>query len=246
MRFFLLAAVLLASATLRAETPPLLSQAIQKLMADDDHWAYTRTTQKFDKEGKPKGGQTIERYDPSQPFAQQWTLLQYQGHSPTEANSTAWRAKKEKETKFREGKTLADYLDLDHATVVQETDTSATFLVPLVKEAIKRLPADKVEIFIAVDKGRGAMTGYWAQPRQPFRVAGVLKLVSGRIDGRLEVIQEKYAPVLTYWRADGSLRALGLIKFGLGEERRFSDFKRVKPYNERFDVKIGDLKALSL
>jgi hypothetical protein len=75
-------------------------------------------------------------------------------------------------------------------------------------------------------------------------VAGVLKVESGRVDGRLDVINQNYAPALTWVKGDGQGRLLGLFRIGMGAEQTYSDFRRVKPYNDRFAVKIGDIKAL--
>ena len=242
----LLAAIFLLTALLaRAETPALLSEAMQKLIANEHHWAFTQKTQRFDKAGKPEGGLFVEHYDPSQPYERQWQLVKYDGRQPTSWETSSWRRKKLKEVARREEKSLGDVLDLGHATLANETDKAATFLVPVEKNASRRFPADKIEVFMTVDKSRRALTAFSVQPREPFRVAGVMKLESGRVDGRLDVVKENYAPALTWIKGAGRLRVLGLFHVGMGAELSYSDFERVRPYNDRFSVQIGDVKALN-
>ena len=106
---------LLLAAGLRAEVPPLLEAALRKLQADENRWAFTQTTQEFDRKGQPEGGLTVERFDPSQPYDQQWTLVRYQGREPTEREERSWRKRKDKETKRREEKSLGEVMDLENA-----------------------------------------------------------------------------------------------------------------------------------
>jgi hypothetical protein len=239
------AAVFGAAAGARAVAPVPLEEAIQKLIHDQDHWAYTQQTQLFDKAGKPNGGPTVERYDPSLPFDQQWQLLQFSGHVPTGDELAGWRRTKEKEMKHHGEKTLGDLLDLDHAALFAHAPDRDTFLVPLFKNATTRFPADKVEVFMDVDPARHTLTSFSVRPKQPFRIAGIFRVDSGQFDGRLEVIQPKYAPALVWAKGNGSGHVLGLFKVGMGAELNFSGFKRVLPFNDRFEVKIGDVKALN-
>lgn len=229
----------------RADAPPLLHDAIQKLIADDDHWAFTQSTQRFDRLGKPTGGLTIEKFDPSQPTDLEWQLLQFRGHPPTSAELESWQFQKERSLKHHGEKNLGDVLDLDHAAIASETPAAVTFVVPIMKDASKRFPADKLEVFMQVDRTRHALTSFSLRPKAPFRIAGVVKLESAEVDGRLEVVQANYTPALVWARGSGTGRILGLIPIGMGEEVNFSSFHRVHPYNDRFEVKIGDIKALN-
>jgi hypothetical protein len=135
-------------------------------------------------------------------------------------------------------------LDLDHAAPAGETAAAETFLVPILKGASKRFPADKLEVFMRVDKASRALISFSLRPKEPFRIAGIVKVLSGEVDGRLEVVQANYAPALVWARGSGAARVLGLIRIGMGAEVTYTAFRRVRPYNERFEVKIGDIKAL--
>jgi hypothetical protein len=241
----LAAGALLSAQLAHAAVPEPLNEAIQKLIHDEDHWAFTQKTQKFDKIGKPNGGPTIERYDPSMPFDQQWELLQWDGHPPSAGELASWRRHKAREAKHHGEKGLGELLDLEHATLLSTAADRDTFLVPLFKNATKRFPADKVEVLMNVDLAQHALTSFSLRPTGPFRIAGLFRVDSGEAEGRLEVIQPKYAPALVWVKGAGSGKLLGIFRMGMGFEVHYSEIHRVRPFNDRFDVQIGDVKALN-
>jgi hypothetical protein len=147
--------------------------------------------------------------------------------------------------KRRQEKSFGDYLDLPHARPTSESAKSVTYLVPLVKAASKRWPLDKIQVFMEVDKSLHALIAFRIQPREPFRVVGIFKLDSGYVEGRLEAVQPAFAPALVWWKGSGSGHVLGIFRVGMGSEANYTAFRRVKPYADRFDVKIGDVKALN-
>jgi hypothetical protein len=242
---FLAAFALWAGPAARAEVPTPLSDAIQKLIRDEDHWAYTQQTQRFKKSGEPDGGPTIERYDPSLPIDEQWQLVQFSGHKPTEGELGKWRRQKERAQKHKGEKTFGDYLDLEHATLFSSAADRLTFLVPLTKNSIGRFPADKLEVFMNVDPAQHALTSFSLRPKGVFHMAGVIRVDGGEFEGRMQTIQPKYAPVFVWGKGSGYGKILGIFKVGMGGEVNLSDYKRVMPFNDRFDVKIGDIKALN-
>jgi len=248
---FIFGGVILAALALwgapaaRAEVPAPLADAIQKLIKDHDHWAFTQQTQRFDKSGKPEGGPLIERYDPSLPIDEEWQLVQFEGHKPNAAEMEKWHRQKQREQKRAAEKTLGDYLDLDHAALFSTAEDRLTFLVPLTKNSMGRFPADKLQVFMNVDPAKHALMSFSVRPRGVFHVAGIVRVDGGEFEGRLQTIEPKYNPVFVWGKGAGYGKILGLFKVGMGAEYNLSDFKRVMPFNDRFDVKIGDLKALS-
>jgi hypothetical protein len=87
--------------------------------------------------------------------------------------------------------------------------------------------------------------GFSMRPKEPFRVAGLLKVESGEVDARFDVVQSNQLPALVWVRGTGTGRVLGFFRMGMGRKLTYGDFKRVTPYADHFAVKIGDVKALN-
>jgi hypothetical protein len=79
--------------------------------------------------------------------------------------------------------------------------------------------------------------------RENIRVAGIVNLKAG--DARLEFapVLPEHGPALTAISAGGTASLL-FITVGARAEAVRTDFKRVTPYDERFQVKLGPLKAI--
>ena len=107
MRFFLSLILATAAAALPAEelrpaTPDevkLFKDAIKNTQQDTEHWAYTETTIKQIGISKKPEGETIVRFDPSKPWAEQYTPLKIEGKVPTEKQLRQYRERGEKRGK---------------------------------------------------------------------------------------------------------------------------------------------------
>ena len=60
----------------------LLEDALARIAADSERWAYTETSLANDTKGKSKGEKVV-RYDPSKPYDEQYTLLKIDSEPPT-------------------------------------------------------------------------------------------------------------------------------------------------------------------
>lgn len=228
---------------LRADPPELLDEAIRKWIADEDHWAYTQRLRVQDR-NKPVE-ERVERYDPSKPDDQQWQLLEIGGRAPTPDDLKSWQRRKQRELKRRSERPLAEYFDFDHATVAEETADLIRYEVPLRKEANRRVPLDKILVMVTVNKSRHELATLTAGLKETFRMAlGTAKVTNFGLDIRFQSVEAKYASQPATIHASGTARVVLFFKVGAEADVSWSDFKRVKPYKERFDVKIGDLKAL--
>jgi len=223
-----------------AGTPPLLAEAIRKSSLDNERWAYTQTTVSKNRDGGVKE-ETIVRYDPSQPFDEQWTPLKLDGKEPTERQIKNLREEHAKRRKSR--RTLGELLDLAQAKVVEETAATVSYEVPLVKTDNMRLPPDKFRVTARVNKEQQAFENVAVRLREAFRLMIILKLNSGEGDMDFTSIDPKYAPPITGLRADGEGSIL-FIPVGGNYSSMRTDFKRVTPYSERFKVKLAPMKFL--
>jgi len=89
---------------------------------------------------------------------------------------------------------------------------------------------------------RETLQGFNLKTLAPIRALGVAKIERIEIEARFRLIDERYAPQPEHILAYGAGKLL-FFRVGGGAEITWSDFKRVKPYNERFEVRIGEMKA---
>jgi hypothetical protein len=236
----------------RAEVPRLLQDALQKLSQDTDRWAFTQTLIEKDEKGKVKQ-ETVLRFDPSQPYAQQYRPLKVDGKEPNDSTIRKYRKQGEKrgeriEREEREGpdpkrKTVGELMDLDNATVAEENAQSVTYAVPLRKEGNNRFPPEKFLVTARVSKEHGAFENVAVKLRAPIREKLVLNIKSGEGSIDFTPVDPKYSPQMTMVRGGGS-GSIFFVPIGRNYELKREDFKRVKPFGDRFDVKIGPLKAI--
>lgn len=226
----------------RAAEPPLLAEALEKVQADENRWAFTQTTQVYDRKGREKGGVTVERFDPSQPYDQQWTLRRFEGREPTAREERAWRKRKAKETKRREEKSLGEIMDLARARETERKDGQVFFEVPLQAGASKRLPAEKFAVLMVVDAASATLRAFQLKTVAAFRTLGVAKVDHIEIKADFETVAPQYTPQPSRMTASGTGRLL-FFRVGGAAVIRWADFKRVRPYDERFEVKIGEMKV---
>ena len=239
----------------RAEVPSLLGEALQKTLRDTDRWAYTQTLVEQDGKGKVLR-RSVVRFDPSKPYAEQYTPLLVDGRDPSAADLKKYRRRGEKrgeriDKAEREGsdstegnrQSLGELMDLEHATLASEDEKTISFEVPLKKEGNKRLPPDKFQVLARIDKTSHTFQRIEATLREPMRAALVVKIKSG--EGLIEFgsVDPKFAPTPVTLRGTG-LYSILFIPGGRTYEATHSDFKRVKPYGDRFDVQIGTMKTI--
>ena len=223
--------------------PAPLAAALQKLMVDEGHWAYTQTTQVYDRKGQPEAEPQVERYDPSQSDDAQWTLLQRKGRAPTDREVRAWQRKKAKEMRRREEKSLGEVLDFARAAVLREEGPAVVYEVPLKPSASRRFPAEKFVAYLTVNRERLQLERFGLRARESFRMVGVARIDQVEIDAQFATVDPQYAPQPQVIHASGAGRVL-FFRVGASAEIKWSDFKRVTPYNDRFVVELGELKVL--
>lgn len=239
-------------APVRAEIPLLLQEAVKNLAMDGARWAYTERAIQKDDKGKTKS-ETLMRFDPSKPYAEQYTPLKIDGKAPTDSQLRKYRRRGEKrgetlERAEREGvspsrKTLGELMDLDRVTVAEENAQTITYEVPLKKEGNDRLPPEKFRVLARVSKELHAFENVSATLRAPLREKLVVKVSEGEGHIEFKTVDPKHPPQMTAVRGSGSGSIL-FVPIGRSYEMTREDFKRVKPYGDRFDVQIGTIKAL--
>ena len=256
MRFLLFTISLtLAVLSGRAEVPALLDEALQKTLRDTDRWAFTQTWVEFDGKGKELN-RAVVRFDPSKPYAEQYTPLSVDGKAPTAGDLAKYRRRGEKrgeriEKAERDGtenttktrQTLGELMDIGRATVLTEDATTITYEVPLKKEGNKRFPPEKFQVLARVNKATRGFERIEAKLREAMRSMLVVKIKSGEGAMEFATVDPKFAPAMIAVRGGGSA-SVAFVPIGRRYDLKHEDFKRVKPYGDRFGVQIGTMKTI--
>jgi hypothetical protein len=223
-----------------AGAPVPLAAAVRKYGADHLRWAYTQRMVIHDRKGRREQEQ-VARFDPSQPYDVQWTLLEKDGRPATEREIRKHR--KDRADRARNRKTLGELLELGRARVVREDATVLVYEVPLRRGDDTRFPPEKFEVIVHVRMPDETLEMIELRLRDSLRVAGVVKVKNGDGFIRFAPVAEGYSPTVTELSVGAEFSVL-LIPMGSRTQATRTDFKRVTPYDERFQVKIGPLKAI--
>ncbi|MBA4135983.1 MAG: hypothetical protein C0518_01550 [Opitutus sp.] len=219
---------------------PPLAAALRKFGRDAGRWAYTQKFAQLDKEGKVKES-WVARFDPSQHYDVQWTLMEEDGQPATERQLKKFRKQRAKLAKDR--KTLGELLLVQQAVVAFESTNELVYEVPLKLEESSRFPPEKFQVFVTIDRRKEILKLVDVKLRENVRVAGVVNVKNA--DARLEfaTVMPEHDPALVAMSGGGTASLL-FITVGARAESLRTDFRRVTPYDERFNVKLGPLKAI--
>jgi len=236
----------------QAQAPAPLDEALAKIARDRGHWAYTQTEIIRNEKGAVLY-EGVVRYDPSKPYAEQFVPLELDQRAPKRSDFERYREQGERIGRRLEkaesaghpppGQSLADLVDIDHALVAAEDGATITYEVPLRADNNRRFPPDKFRVLALVDKAHHTLGHVSVHLRSAYRLVMILKVKSGELDVDFSPVDPRFSPPMTGLRGDGTLSVLFLNLRRIGEIKR-TDFKRVTPYGERFNVQIGPVKAL--
>lgn len=244
----------------------LMMEALEKTARELPRWAYTETRVMRDEKGKVKRSEVV-RYDPSQPYPEQWVPVSVNGKPATARDREKYRKQglriQERDEKaerkesvgggqseitldrgaMRRPVTLGEVLLTHGAKVVSSDARSIVFDIPLRKDRNERFPPEKFQVLAKISKDTRALENIAVNLRESFRTKVVVKVKSG--DGTLDfsVVDPKYAPTLTQIRGDASASVF-FVSVGGEFELKRTELKAVKPYAERFEVQIGTIQAL--
>ncbi len=233
----------------------LLNDTLLRTAAAYPRWAYTEHRVIRDEKGKVKSDLLL-RYDPSLPYAQQWTPLKVNGKEPSERDRAKYRALGERaappdaakpapptKENIRRQVSLGELLDVPRSSIAGETETHFLFEIPLRKFANERFPPEKFEVLARVRKEGALLENIAVRLRESFRSKLVVKVKSGGGAMDFATIDPKHAPALVGLAGDASASFL-FVSVGGSVKLERTEVKRVKPFDERFEVQIGTLKAI--
>lgn len=216
---------------LRAEPPALLAKAIERWASGPEDLAFTQETRFFVEDGEVRK-ERIERYDPSLPDSRRWRLIEVNGQPATAEQKKKWETRKNGTPRKGVGKSPAEYLDLDNATLVGNTPKNARFEIGLRPETARLIALEKIVVAITVDKESGRIALISATLRQPINVLlGLARITDLDVDVRVEPAEgdstQKPGQVQI-----GSTARVTLSKLGNPVEYNWSDFERVTSFGK--------------
>jgi len=266
-RSLLLALVLAGGLTGRADElpnagrPPLLAAAFQGFLENQQRWAYTQTTSSPRADGAT-APESVVRTDPSQPYDQQSVPLVINGQPPTEKQRLDWAKQSEKQAQRRlkavEAQAAPDRDQdfrlrvlnrevrpwLDAATVIAEDDLSVTYDIPLQELGGRDAPrVDDHQLTARVSKTRREFV------HVTIRQTKLIQVRAGKnYDGLTEIDfaapDPQYPSVPTRLTFTMTNKPLLSPAHVISRRSERKDFKRVIPFDERFNVKLAPLNLL--
>ncbi|MGC4075413.1 MAG: PDZ domain-containing protein [Nibricoccus sp.] len=167
----------------------LFADALGKVGADQESWAYTETSNGFGDDRV-----TTARIDPSKPEAERSTLLLVDGKKPKAEIVQQWRddARGMPEP-LGELPSISSLVDLNDVRVFADEATSIVFELP-VKSTSAEFPADKVQALFRVNKTQCAFESFSVALRESIRVAGVAKVTEAGLEVRFQSFDPALAP----------------------------------------------------
>jgi hypothetical protein len=233
----------------------LLTEVLHKTADDFRRWAYTEQRIMRDDKGKVKS-ETMLRYDPSKPYAEQWVPLKIDGKEPTDRDRAKYRKRGEKSAaEFapiskpgadgRQRRSLGELIEIGRSSITSETATHLVFEVPLLKVGNERFPPEKFLVLARVKKEGRLLENISVRLRESFRSKLIVKVKSGEGSLDFSAVDPKHPPALVGIQGDAVASVL-FVNIGGSIELKRTELKHVKPFDERFDVQIGTLKAIDL
>lgn len=227
-----------------AGVPAPLAAALRSFGRDAPRWAYTQRFVQYDRKGR-EDESWIARFDPSQHYDVQWTLLEKNGQAPTEGQQKKFRkerAKLEQKGRVR----LGEALDVKRAVLAPDQSAAGgllTYEVPLRPIEGSKFPPEKFQVFVRIDREKHVLRAIDLKLRERVRVAVIVNVKAA--DARIEFVDvlADAGPAIAKISGGGTASVM-LVPVGGRVEAVRSDFKRVTPYDDRFVVKPGPLRTI--
>lgn len=240
----------------RLDTVAPLTAALTALKQPRGCWAYTITT-RTTRDGKTRT--TVERFDPYQPDEKVWTLLTADGVAPDEAQQTAYRHARQRAWKkqlAREEKRKRSPTEQIHRRALYtnlETETAAEPNVAtyrFVREAthialVGDLPRQK-ETYV-IDTTASAVRRHETIYLSPAKMlVGSMTIETFEQATDYGVIDPALPPFPVHASGRFRYRMLSGQPHDEQIEKTYSDYRRVKCYDDRFQVIPGELRAMDV
>lgn len=228
---------------------PLIA-ALEALDRPRGCWAYTRTTTR---QAPNKTTVEVERFDPFQPEERIWTLLSRDGRSPTEDEQSGYRRSRLRKWKNQQAKAAdkksvperitRDALRSEHIEVTHSEAGGPPATFSLVQEGYHAAllgTFPRMRQTYTIDETAARVQRHTRTYLAPaVFLAGSVAVETWDQVTDYVVIEPALAPFPSRSNVRLRLRGLGHDTGDVVIETVFSDYRRVKCYDDRFEVQIG-------
>lgn len=247
----------------------LINDALKAVLDHQARWAYTETRIGMDREGNPTQP-SIHRFDPSKPYAEQYTPILVRGKPPTEKQRKEAAERGQRIAQRRldaQAKSLGlaaaperassrvDEVNLrvrgrkvvpqiDRAQVVAEDDATVTYSVPLLPPGEKDRMLEKFELTARINKSSRQFETVTIRQQAPMRVKLIAKVSAMLLQIDFSTPDPRYPAFATKMTARGSVALLFGQRRDFAVESVRTELQHVTPYDERFQVQIGEARTI--
>lgn len=228
--------------------PLPLEHAIMAYSADERGWAYDEVVTAYNRKGKVSEVR-ITRVDPSLPWDQREQLISTEKGPATERQKKKYQKEREKERRRRElglenRRRLRDRMNFPLSIIDSEDGHTRVYHVPLLPDQETGFPTEKIHLEVTLNPRDESLQKIDARLTEAVRHKAVAKVkdLHLTIDFTRPLPDEK-AIALTKLRGQA---AASVLFFPVGGEVQLerSNFRRVTPYDDRFEVQVGPATTL--
>lgn len=133
---------------------------------------------------------------------------------------------------------------IDQARVVAEDEATVTLLVPLLPAGERDRILDKFELTSRINKASRQFESVMITQQAPLRVKLVAKVSDLRLQIDFSTPDPKYPAFATKMSASGSFALFWGRDRDFAVESVRTDLQRVTPYDERFQVRVGEARTI--
>ena len=228
--------------------PLPLENAILAYSADERGWAYDEVVTAYTRKGKVSEVR-ITRVDPSLPWDQREQLISTDKGSATERQKKKFQKEREKERRrielgLENRRRLRDRMNFPLAVIDSENDRTREYHVPLLPDEETGFPTEKIRMVVNLDPVDETLQKIDARLTEPVRHKAVAKVKDLHLTIEFtRPLPDEDAVALTKLRGQA---AASVLFFPVGGEVQLerSNFRRVTPYDDRFEVQVGPATTL--
>ncbi len=198
----------------------LFAEALGKVGADADGWAYTETVKAMD----DKRVYTV-RVDPSKSDDERTVLLTIDGKTPKPADVQRWRDEgRDTSLPLGEIPALAGVVDTNDVRVRREDSAAIVFELPV--RTAGQFSSENFQALFRVNKAWRGCEEVSVRLRAPFALATGVRVVDGGFSVRFQSLSSQIAPQPVALQAGGAARVL-LVKLSRSFEISRHEFTRL-------------------